>query len=677
MFPPTVLYYGSNTPLPEPIALRAGPLTMLFEPATAFLRYIRLGDYEVLRGVYAAVRDRNWGTVPPRLSNLQLQQEPDAFQLTFDVECRQNEIVFQWHGSITGTPAGTLTCTMDGQAVTTFLRNRIGLCVLHPVRECAGRPCMVQHPDGSWEQGTFPRSIAPHQPFIDICTLAHEVLPNAWAVVQFEGEPPELWEMEDQRNWTDGSFKTYCTPLRLPFPVEVQAGTRIRQTVRLTWQSSPPRSAAGELAAKRPSGERPSPVLEGVLHAGPRAASTERVLVVGDTPVARLPRLGLGMASHGQRLTPSEQAQLRALHLDLLRADLLLGTPGWRGLLQQASAEAAALGASLELAIFLTDAAEDDLAALAAALSELRPPVAQWLIFHVAEKTTTLPWIRLARRYLAGSTAKAKLGAGTNAYFTELNRQPPPVEELDLVCYSITPQVHAFDNASLVETLEIQAETVVSARRFTGTVPIAITPVTLRPRFNPNATGPAPEPAPGELPPQVDVRQMSLFGAGWTLGSLKYLAQSGVYSVTYYETTGWRGVMETQAGSPMPQRFPSLPGAVFPLYHVLADAGEYKEGAVLPAHSSAPLQFEGFALQRNDRVRVMLANLGPAEQRVRVRCPLLGRRVRLRSLDETTALPAMRTPETYRISAWQTLTAPHGDLLVELRPFAYCCIENA
>lgn len=40
--------------------------------------------------------------------------------------------------------------------------------------------------------------------------------------------------MEDQRNWTDSSFKTYCTPPQLPYPGKVAAGTRISQTVRLT-----------------------------------------------------------------------------------------------------------------------------------------------------------------------------------------------------------------------------------------------------------------------------------------------------------------------------------------------------------------------------------------------------------------------------------------------------------
>ena len=44
----------------------------------------------------------------------------------------------------------------------------------------------------------------------------------------------DVFEMEDQRNWTDASYKTYCTPLALPFPVEIPEGARISQSVTLT-----------------------------------------------------------------------------------------------------------------------------------------------------------------------------------------------------------------------------------------------------------------------------------------------------------------------------------------------------------------------------------------------------------------------------------------------------------
>ncbi len=55
--------------MPEQRVLRAGPLTMLYENGD--LRYIRLGEHEIVRRLYVAVRDRNWGTVLPQFSNVQ------------------------------------------------------------------------------------------------------------------------------------------------------------------------------------------------------------------------------------------------------------------------------------------------------------------------------------------------------------------------------------------------------------------------------------------------------------------------------------------------------------------------------------------------------------------------------------------------------------------------------
>ena len=111
----------------------------------------------------------------------------------------------------------------------------------------------------------------------------------------------------------------------------------------------------------------------------------------------------------------------------------------------------------------------------------------------------------MARHALAFRTPSALFAAGSNAYFTELNRGRPPIFP-DAVVYSINPQIHAFDNFSLVETLATQATTVESARRLSGGKPVIVSPVTLKPRFNNVATGPIAPPVPGELPDQVDVR---------------------------------------------------------------------------------------------------------------------------------------------------------------------------
>src|ERR671922_1071684 len=159
--PIRVLYYGKDEPLQEPIPVRAGPLSLIFDAGD--LRYFRLGEREVIRRIYAAVRDRNWGTVPGRLDNLKLDVREDAFQIVYDSDHKEQEIHFGWHGEITGEPDGTIRFTFDGEAKTTFLKNRIGFCLLHPIRECAGAPCRVEYADGTAKTSDFPKLVTAEQ----------------------------------------------------------------------------------------------------------------------------------------------------------------------------------------------------------------------------------------------------------------------------------------------------------------------------------------------------------------------------------------------------------------------------------------------------------------------------------------------------------------------------------
>jgi hypothetical protein len=640
-----VLYYGKEEALPPCQSLRAGPLSIVFEAGD--LRYIRLGDREILRRVYVAVRDRNWDTVPAVLTNLLAETDGDSFHISYDAQHRQGDIDFVWTGRIEGNAAGTIRFSMEGEARSTFLRNRIGFCVLHPMRECAGQPCEVEKVDGSVERSAFPKHISPHQPFMDMRAISHEVLPGLRAEVRFAGD---TFEMEDQRNWTDASFKTYCTPLSRPYPVEIRAGDRVSQSVTLT--------------------------LSGDAHVKPVEHGEEELtfLLTGE-PSVPLPRIGLGVASHGRPLTDREIRRLSSLNQFHLRVDLCPADREFPQELHRATKEAQALGVALEIALHLTDAAEGELEGVRSLLDASRPPVSTWLIFHTAHKSTPAVWIELARKYLSDYDSRALFGAGTNAFFTELNRERPPAAQADAICYSINPQAHAFDNTTLIETLEAQAATVDSARQFSAGKPIVVSPITLKPRFNPNATGPEPDPGPGELPAAVDPRQMSLFGAGWTLGSLKYLAESGAASVTYYETTGWRGVMETEQGSPLPDRFHSLPGAVFPLYHILADVGEFAAGKILPTRSSSSLQIDGLMLRKRSAIRTLVANLTPDPQQVRVE-GLPDDVYILRVLDETNAEEAMRSPQVFRARPGEQLAATDGVLTLSLRPYAIARIDG-
>ena len=301
--PLRVLYYGKDEPLPEQTQLRAGPLSMIFEAGD--LRYIRFGDHEILRRVYVAVRDHNWDTILPQLSNAQIEGDDEAFRITYDVENKTSEVDFFWQGTITGDADGTVTFSMDGEARSTFRRNRIGFCVLHPMG-CAGVPCRIEKVDGAVEESAYPISIAPQHlidgeikpvaPFNNMRAVRYEVASGVEAEVRFEGE---IFEMEDQRNWTDASYKTYGTPLSEPFPVAVPAGTKISQRITLALKTRTEPSTERQEA-------KAQPLTFGISSTDPRP----------------LPQIGLGVASHGEPLKAQELERLKRLNLSHLRVDI-------------------------------------------------------------------------------------------------------------------------------------------------------------------------------------------------------------------------------------------------------------------------------------------------------------------------------------------------------------------
>jgi len=685
-----VLYHGTEHPTPEGVPLRSGPLSLLYEEGD--LQYIKWGEQVVIRRVYVAVRDSIWCTIGARLTNVKLQADEDSFHITYDAENVKEAIDFAWQAEISGTSSGTITFRMKGIARSNFWRNRIGFCVLHPMRECAGTKCVVRHGDGTFLESAFPQTLSPHAPFSEMKSIAHEVSPGLWAKVQFEGD---LFEMEDQRNWTDASFKTFCTPLHLPYPVEVEAGTPVEQSITLHLLEQgqlleKERRAKDSKLLKNGSREKnafssKSPVPRPHFSATSRQ-SQRTTITIDPSEGQKVATVGLGMASHGQPLSDRELDRLSQLQLAHLRVDLRLSQPDWRAELERAVTDASRLncrtkGTGLEVALFLSNEAKQELLGLLAALGEMArnnsaPRIVRWLIFHVEQDSTEERWIVLARQSLATYDASIPVGSGTNLHFTQLNRERPPLSLVDTVCYSITPQAHAFDLRSLVETLEAQGSTVENARRLAGRAALAVTPITLRPRFNPGL-GADPEVAPGELPHSVDPRQSSLFGAAWTLGSLKYLNESGARSVTYYETTGWRGIMETESGSPLPEKFRSLPETVFPLYHVLADFGEFSEGQVIPCRSCDPLRVEAMVLTKEGpqekTTRVMLGNMTAEPQEVVIEVP--APRAELKILDETNVLEAIESCEAFRAREGQRLKVTNNRIRLELRPFAVARLD--
>jgi D-apionolactonase len=589
------LLHGSDEPLPELRELRAGPVRVLLDGID--LRYASLGATELVRRIYVAVRDRNWNTIADEVSRLELNAHDDSFELRFSVRHVAHDLDFSWQGEITGESSGRITCSLDGVAERDLQYNRIGICVHHPWRETAGARFRARTPEGEIE-GVFPDLIGPQLveeglimalfPAFDRLEVD---LPQGGSLeLEFEGD---LWETEDHRNWTDANFKTYSTPLALGFPHDLREGERLRQRVTIT--------PLGVEAPERGEG----PVR----------------LSVGEPTGTRVPAIGLGLDGDGHRPSEREVELLRGLRPAHLRVELKLDGEGWRDELRRAQETAERVGANLLVSLHLHEEHGGRLPAVRDALAG-GPGVDYVLVIYLGGRTstpqeTTPPeLVDLVRGELGPALRGAAIGGGTEIYFTELNRTRPRTEAWDVVCFSITPQIHAFTDLDIVENLDAQAENVRSAQALAPDKGIVVSPITIRRRVNFHAAVPEPEPGPGELPDSVDVRQPSLLGAAWTAGSLKYMCESGPVAVTYYESTGWRGVLEREGGSTLPDVFHSRAGEVFPLYHALADVVGWRGADVLRVDSDDPLTAVALAVRTDTGPALLVANLTPKPQEV-------------------------------------------------------------
>jgi len=294
------LRYGRNELPPPRTCLRAGPLEAIWESGD--LRGVRLKGLEILRRVYVSVRDVNWDTIPASMTNLSLDAGPDRFLISFDATNSSRTLEFQWHATFIGEPDGTMTLTIEGRAARDFSYCRIGFCLLHPLAEYCGQPYTGNGPAGP-VSGRLPMLIAPQRYeggfylplFPSVSSLGVSLKGGIEVKFEFEGD---LFEMEDQRNWTDGSFKTYCTPLSLGYPFQAHAGQSFKQKVTLRAQGQP----------------RQENVRSSIVR-----------LELGPSLRHPLPQVGLGVASREENLSSRDADLLGRLRIDHLRADLHLG----------------------------------------------------------------------------------------------------------------------------------------------------------------------------------------------------------------------------------------------------------------------------------------------------------------------------------------------------------------
>ena len=460
---------GTEETDPPSRMLRAGPLSVELEAGN--LRYIRFTGIEVLRGIAFLVRDANWGTLSAAISDLKIEESQDAFSVVYRGRCDDGSICLVYDATIRGGADGSLSFAASMLCESDVRTNRTGFVVLHPLAGVAGKPARVVHTDGRETLQRFPELISPGQPMFDIFSLSHAIAPGVWATCTMRGD---AFEMEDQRNWSDASYKTYIRPLGKPWPYTLASGSGHEQLVHLTVSGAAPGVTTSDSSAVE--------------------------VVIGGETGARLPAIGLGVSAEeaGHALQAGDLLRKLGPRLLVCQIDARAAPDTWA--LDAFRDLAAMTGAPVTLEIIIPGTSDpaSELTPVAAAVQRARIAPDAVSVFPASDLMSHQPGfedktVPSAAEICAAARAAfpgVRLGGGMAAYFTELNRKRPPVTLLDFVVHTGCPIVHAADDRSVMETLEALPAIIASTLAITNGRPRRVGPSAIGCRQNPYGAAP-------------------------------------------------------------------------------------------------------------------------------------------------------------------------------------------
>ncbi len=581
-----VRLYGTDEPVEPPRIVKAGALSAEFEAGN--LRYIRYGGIEMIRAISFIVRDRNWATYTPALSNLLIEENGESFAISYDAETKDKDQAFRYSAKIIGSADGHVEFAAQGVAVTDFITNRTGFVVLHPIAGVAGEKATIETADGKMIDTKFPDLISPAQPIMNMRAITHEFARGAHVVCRMEGD---IYEMEDQRNWMDASYKTYVRPLAKPWPYTLKAGEKLIQKVSLRVEGKTP-AASG----------KPKPV-------------TVRV----GKKLGLVPPLGVGLAPEDAASAAKVAKDLAGIkpayvicHYDTRLGHDLKSLKAMLKVTQALKADA-----WLEAVVTKVEGFEDEIAGLSKLVARLKSPFKAVFLSPASDQKSTQPtgpWppcppladiYKLARLLFPG----VRIGGGMMSYFTEINRKRPPAEHADFITFTNSALVHASDDRSVTEGLEALPAMARSVRAFIGAKPFVVGPSAIGMRFNPY--GAAPQANPRDVRQAMnrnDPRQRGLIGAAWDLAYFAHFARNGAEAIALGGLTGPFGALWSR--SAWPQAWFDRHKGLYPVFHILRGLARLRGATLLDTGISRPREVQALAARRADgKSELWLANL--------------------------------------------------------------------
>ena len=357
----------------------------------------------------------------------------------------------------------------------------------------------------------------------------------------------KVLEAEDQRNWTDNTYKIYSGSLKEPRPFTTSPGSSWKQSVNF------------EVGLPNQNNADPNKILVREIEA--------------------LPSIGLQFNSESLLNPDDLEKALVLLEIDHLRINA-------ESLTSQKIATTASNGLILETAL-LSSNQDEVLKAEVLQLSEKVPAGSRLLIQREGRQVVEsedLPKNESLNTYIPG----------TDAYLVDLHREK--FEFTNSVSYAIAPTVHSTDTETIFKTLSTQKESIEFAQKYLAPQ-VFVSPITFSTRGNPE-TGHSRDQRINFADRTSAMRIYTIEGAAWTLGSIHAVASAGAFSGSWHELFGEYGIIYSQSGS---VKFS-------PTFHAISALGAHHAHQITLATS---LDNSWVAFENREAKTMLVASLRP------------------------------------------------------------------
>jgi hypothetical protein len=547
---------------PDVRRMRVGDVGLDLAPEG--LRNVTFRGQRLVAEIYPALRRPDWSTQRPAVVSEHVELGETSAELVRVVEDVDVRSVLR-----VSISDGVLHLDSTVQALRRVALNRWGLNVCLDASDWAESVVDV---DGV--PSRLPKDVAPQQ---EIGGVLQGLFPpgerlsftrDDGAAVVLRSTGLRL-EAEDQRNWTDPTFKIYSGSLADPRPVTIAAGARRTQSLSV------------QLEAGTPARARMS------------APAWQRVA---------LPELGV--QANDVELQEGDSRLLDILGVDRVRLDV-------ESHVRVAPPLGQAEVPELEVAVLLGELDEEGGAAVDCSGRRLPGPLpvgSRVLVHGEGRRSTGAAEADACAAALAPGSVGLEVVPGTDAYFTDVNRDRPLIG--GRVSFSIVPTVHTADSETLFRSLREQARVVRQARS-TLAARVHVSPITLRLRGDPEGQHTASHRRRVDQV-HLDRRIHELEGAAWTVGSIHAVADGGAESGTWHELLGERGLVRRDGDGSL--RFSPAFHAIGAVAKLVGRASPARRAGVRDVWLLGVPGSPWIGLASADRGRAVVASLRPWAQ---------------------------------------------------------------